>query len=59
MTLSHLRLDFPEPEVLAKIPLKKEVVSFSAKGIRGRCPERLPPTHFAKSLHVESLRLNS
>jgi hypothetical protein len=59
MTLSHLRLDFPEPEVLAKIPLKKEVVSFSAKGIRRRCPERLPPTHFAKSLHIESLRLNS
>jgi hypothetical protein len=59
MTLSHLRLDYPKPEVLAKIPLKRELVSFSVKGIRGRCPERLPPTHFAKSLHIESLRLNS
>jgi hypothetical protein len=59
MTLSHLRLDYPEPEALAKIPLKKVLVSFSAKGIRGRCPERDPPTHFAKSLHIESLRLNS
>jgi hypothetical protein len=59
MTLSHLRLDYPEPEVLAKMPLKKELVSFSAKGIRGRCPEGHPPTQFAKSLHIESLHLNS
>jgi hypothetical protein len=59
MTLSHLRLDYPEPEALAKIPLKKEFVSFSAKRIRGRCPERLPPTHFAKSIRIESLRLNN
>jgi len=26
MTLSHLRLDYPEPEVLAKMPLKKVLV---------------------------------
>ena len=27
MTLLDLRLDYPEPEVLAKMPLKKELVS--------------------------------
>jgi hypothetical protein len=30
MTLLDLRLDYPEPEVLAKMPLKKELVSKSA-----------------------------
>jgi hypothetical protein len=61
MTLLDLRLDYPEPETLAKMPLKKSwsasqhvalrrrLVSFSAKGIRGRCPERHPPTQFAKA----------
>ena len=27
MTVLDLRLDYPEPEVLAKMPLKKELVS--------------------------------
>jgi hypothetical protein len=71
MTLLDLRLDYPEPEVLAKMPpkkswlaiqhtaLRRRLVSFSAKGIRGRCAEQHPPTQFAKSLHTQSLRLNS
>ena len=71
MTLSDLRLDYPEPEVLAKMPLKKVLVSYSAhrhekaarqllsKGNSWVLPERHPPTQFAKSLHIESLRLNS
>ena len=37
----------------------RRLVSFSAKGIRGRCPERHPPSQCAKSLQIENLRLNS
>jgi ribosomal protein L10 len=31
MTLLDLRLDYPKPKVLAKMPLKKELVSQSAR----------------------------